>query len=78
MKNRKIGQKISFFFAVFCYLMAMVTVLFGTYWWNNFGSQDPIFASALASVFFFVSCGIVLHFIANANLIDLKIRTEKS
>lgn len=56
----------------------MATVIFETYWWNNFGSNDPIFASALARVFFFISCSIVLHFIANANLVDLKIRTEGS
>ena len=78
MKNRKFGQKISFFFAIFSYLMAIATVLFGTYWWNNFGTNDPIFASALASVFFFISCGVVLHFVANTNLMDLKIRSEEN
>ena len=77
MKNRKIGQKISFFFAVFCYLMAMATIIFGVYWWNNYGSESPIFASALASVFFFISCGVVLHFVANTGLMDLKITTDK-
>lgn len=78
MKKRKIGQKISFFFAVFCYLMAVATVVFGGYWWNMYGTDSPIFASAIASVIFFISCGIVLHFMANANLMDLKIRSENS
>jgi len=76
MKNRKIGQKISFFFAVFCYLMALGAVVFGTYWWNSNGTESPVFASAIASVIFFISCGVVLHFIANANLMDLKIKLE--
>jgi len=77
MKTRKIGQKISFFFAVSCYLMSIATVFFGAYWWNAHGTDDPIFASAIASVIFFISCGVVLHFIANANLMDLKIKLEK-
>ncbi len=76
MKNRKIGQKISFFFAVSCYLMAIATAGFSVYWWNHYGSESPIFASALASVFFFISCGVVLHFVANANLMDLKIKLD--
>lgn len=76
MKNRKVGQKISFFFAVSCYLLAIAAAIFGFYWWNSYGSQSPIFASALASIFFFASCGVVLHFIANTNLMDLKIPSE--
>lgn len=77
MKNRKIGQKISFFFAVSCYLMAVATAVFGAYWWNSNGSESPIFASAISSFIFFISCGIVLHFMANANnLMDLKIKSD--
>ena len=74
MKNRKIGQKISFFFAVSCYLMAVATFIFGAYWQQNYDTNSPIFASAIASVIFFISCGVVLHYMANANLMDLKIK----
>jgi hypothetical protein len=72
-KKRKLGQKISWFFAIFCYLMTLVTIVFATYWQMDNGTEDPIFASALASIFFFASCGFVLQYIANANLPDLKI-----
>ena len=76
-KERKLGQKISLFFSIFCYLMALLSAAFATYWQMNNGTQSPIFASALASVFFFVSCGFVLQFIANANLPDFNL-SEKS
>ena len=76
MKNRKIGQKISLVFSITCYLMSLVTVAFGAYWWTNYGTSNPIFASAIASVIFFISCGVVLQVIANTNLPDLKIKSE--
>lgn len=69
-KERRTGQKISFFFAMFCYAMALFSVAFAIYWKIDNGTQSPIFASALASIFFFVSCGFVLQYIANANLPD--------
>ena len=72
-KERKLGQKISLFFSILCYLMSILSIIFATYWQMRHGTQDPIFASALASIFFFVSCGFILQFIANANLPDLKI-----
>ncbi|MDX2507521.1 MAG: hemerythrin family protein [Gammaproteobacteria bacterium] len=78
MKNRKIGQKISLFFSITCYLMALVTIVFGAYWWATYGTSNPIFASAIASVIFFISCGVVLQVIANANLPDLKIKSEST
>jgi hypothetical protein len=78
MKNRKIGQKISLFFSIFCYSMSLLTVAFGYYWWTNNGSSDPIFASAIASVIFFLCCGVVLQVIANANLPDLSFKSENN
>ena len=76
-KERRLGQKISLFFSIFCYLMSLLSAAFATYWQMNNGTQSPIFASALACVFFFVSCGFVLQFIANANLPDFNL-SEKS
>ncbi len=69
-KERRAGQKISWLFAVFCYLMSFATLLFAVWWKTQNGTQHPIFASALASIFFFGSCGFVLQYIANANLPD--------
>ncbi len=71
-KKRKAGQKISLFFSIFCYAMSLLTIVFATYWRMEYGTQDPIFASALASIFFFACCGVVLQVIANANLPSLK------
>ncbi|WP_198262443.1 hemerythrin family protein [sulfur-oxidizing endosymbiont of Gigantopelta aegis] len=70
MKKRGIGQTISWYFAIFCYAMSLLTIAFATYWQTEHGTQDPIFAGALASIFFFGSCGFVLHYIAKANLPD--------
>ena len=78
MKNRKIGQKISLVFSILCYFMSLVTVAFGVYWWDAHGTSNPIFASAIASVIFFISCGVVLQVMANVNLPDLRIRSENS
>jgi len=71
-KQRKLGQKVSLFFSVFCYVMTIACIIFAFIWKADHGTEDPIFASALASVFFFASCGFVLQFIANANLPNLK------
>lgn len=69
-RERRMGQKVSWFFAVFCYLLAIFSIAFAIYWKMDNGTQSPIFASALASIFFFASCGFVLQYIANSNLPD--------
>lgn len=74
MKQRKLSQKISLFFAIFSYLMCVAALIFSFIWKADHGTQDPIYASALASIFFFGSCGFLLHYIANVNLPDLKLK----
>lgn len=74
-RKRKTGQKISLFFAIFCYLSSIACVVFSFIWKAEHGTQDPIYASILASIFFFASCGFVLQVIANTNLPDLKLKT---
>jgi len=64
--QRGTGQKIAFFFSVFCYFMSLVSIVFSIYWKMNYGTESPIFASALACIFFFLSCGFVLQYISNA------------
>ncbi|MCP3850832.1 MAG: hypothetical protein GY694_11440 [Gammaproteobacteria bacterium] len=76
-RPRGTGQKISWFFAVFSYIMALGSAAFAIYWKLDNGTQSPIFASALASIFFFASCGFVLQFIANANIPNFNL-SEKS
>ncbi len=75
MKKRKFGQKLAWFFAVFCYLMSVVAITFSFIWKGDHGTEDPIYASALASIFFFGCCGFVLHTIANANLPDMSMKS---
>lgn len=72
-KERKLSQKISWGFSVLFYLISFIAVVFAIYWKLENGTQSPIFASALASIFFFGSCGFLLQFISNVNLPDLKL-----
>ena len=74
-KERKLGQKISLFFSILSYILAFAALVGGIYWKMQYGTQDPIFASLLASVFFLAGCGVVLQVVANANLPDLKIKS---
>jgi len=64
--QRGTGQKIAVFFSVYGDCMSLVSVVFSIYWNMNFGTESPIFASALACIFFFLSCGFVLQYISNA------------
>lgn len=43
---------------------------------KNTGSFDPIVASLMATVVFFIGAGVVLHVIATADLPDLKIEKQ--
>ena len=74
-KERKFGQKVSWFFAVLSYILSVVCIAAGIYWKTQYGTQDPIFASLIACVVFLGSCGGVLHVVANADLPDLKIKS---
>lgn len=65
--ERHLGQKIAFAFAICAYLAAMGCV--AVVWMMEFETeQDPIKASLMASVVFFIGCGVVLHVIGKANL----------
>jgi hypothetical protein len=65
--QRTLGQKISYAIALFCYLSALALGI-GSVLYEPSMENDPVLASLMASSFFAVSCGIVLHFIANARL----------
>lgn len=65
--NKHLGQKIALFFAVLSYLGAVGCI--AAVWMLEFDAdQDPIKASLMASVVFFIGCGTVLHVIATAKL----------
>lgn len=68
-----IGQKISFFIAIICYLAAVASLIATFYWGGEIGTNHPVVASFGASVVFFICVGIVLHVIGRVNLPNLKI-----
>ena len=62
-----LAQKISLVIAVLCYLAAAGFTIAALVYEPQ-KSSDPIHASFMASVIFFVGCGIVLHVIARTRL----------
>ncbi|MEN8213834.1 MAG: hemerythrin family protein [Pseudomonadota bacterium] len=73
MEQRGIGQKIAFFMAVVFYICAVGCVIAALYYNHQLGTDNPIVASLMASVVFFIGGGIVLHVIGSVDLPDLKI-----
>lgn len=68
--KKHLGQKIALFFAVLAYLGAVSCM--AAIWMLEFGAdQDPIKASLMASVVFFIGCGMVLQVIGSAKLSGL-------
>jgi uncharacterized membrane protein len=68
--RRPIGQKIAYLIAVLCYLLGAACAL-GVVFYHGEVPQDPVRASLMASVVFFIGCGIVLHVIGTARLAGL-------
>ena len=60
-------QKIVMGVAVLCYLAAFGFLL-ASLFYESRSESDPLHASFMASVIFFVGCGIVLHVIARTRL----------
>ena len=54
LKQRGIGQKISFFIAIICYLAAVASLIATFYWGGEIGTDHPVVASFGASVVFFI------------------------
>jgi hypothetical protein len=65
--EKTFGQKIAMAIAVLCYI-AGVGCAIGAVLYPVRGAYDAIQASLMASVVFFVGCGIVLHVIATTRL----------
>ncbi|WP_127478169.1 hypothetical protein [Sulfurivermis fontis] len=64
--KRHLGQKIAFAFAILCYIAAVGCAV--TAFMLPGDINDPIRGAFMASVVFFVGCGIVLHVIGTARL----------
>ncbi len=65
--EKTLGQKIAYFIAITCYLAGAATIV-GTMLYQTTGPNDVIHASMMASVVFFIGCGVVLHVIATTRL----------
>ncbi|MCU7930291.1 MAG: hemerythrin family protein [Candidatus Thiodiazotropha sp. (ex Codakia rugifera)] len=71
MYKRRPIQKVLIAIAVISYLAAIACGVAAFFFGE--GANDPITASLMASVVFFVGVGIVLHVIGNTDLPNLKI-----
>lgn len=65
--KKPLGQRISFALAILCYLAAVASAL-AAFLHEGTPSDDPVLASLMAMVVFFIGCGAVLHIIGTANL----------
>jgi drug/metabolite transporter (DMT)-like permease len=65
--KKSFTQKIVFVVAIICYLAA-IACAFAAFLHESADPNDPIRASLMAAVVFFVGCGVVLHVIATARL----------
>lgn len=77
MNVKNLGQKISFFLAIFSYAAAVACVGATYYWRGELGGEHPVVASFAAAVIFFIGVGIVLHVIGKANIPDLRIKKDE-
>lgn len=65
--KKPLGQKIAYGVAILCYAAAVASAL-AAFLYQSPLSNDPIRASLMAAVVFFVGCGVVLHVIGTARL----------
>lgn len=71
-KNKSLFQKMSLASGVVSFLLAVVCAVL-LYLRVDQGSNDPVTASLLASVFFFIFVGIILTIIGRSNIPSFKI-----
>ena len=65
--NKTPVQKVVYVVAILCYLCAAGCVV-AAFLYESAQTNDPIRASLMAAVVFFVGCGVVLHVMATARL----------
>lgn len=65
--KKPLGQRIVFIVALLCYAAA-ITSAFAAFLYQSTPPNDPVRASLMAAVVFFVGCGVVLHIISTTRL----------
>jgi len=65
--KKPLGQRFAFAVAILCYAAAVVSA-FAAFLYQSNLLGDPVRASLMAAVVFFVGCGVVLHVIGTARL----------
>ena len=65
--KKPLGQRIAFAVAILCYAAAVASG-FAAVVYQSASSNDAIRASLMASVVFFIGCGVVLQVIGTARL----------
>lgn len=78
MKDRNLFQKASLISGVISFILAAVSGVMLYLRLQVIDKQDPISASLLASVFFFIFVGIILTIIGRANIPSFKIDTTEN
>ena len=78
MTERKgVLQKLSIVSAVVCFVLAFIAGVMLYLRLESVGSDNPISASLMASTFFFISVGVVLIIVGNADIPSFKIDNSK-
>ena len=65
--KKPVGQRVAFAVALLCYAVAAGCAL-AAFVYESTGPNDPVRAALMATVVFFVGCGVVLHVIGTARL----------
>lgn len=72
-KRRNLLQKISLMSAIASFVLAIISGVILYLRLESLGGDNPISASLMASIFFFICVGGVLSIIANANIPSFKV-----
>ena len=72
-KRKGVLQKASLVFAVVSFVLAFTSAVMLYFRLQSMGSDDLISASLIASIFFFISVGVVLTIIGKTDLPSFKI-----
>lgn len=72
-KKKGVLQKISIVSAIVSFVLAFVSAVWLYFQVQSAGSDDPISASLMAAVFFFICVAVVLTIIGKADLPSFKI-----
>jgi uncharacterized membrane protein required for colicin V production len=73
MKRKGFLQSVSQIFGVVSFILALVCAGFLYVRMGEFGGNNPISASLMASIFFFICVGVILTVIGRSNLPSFKI-----